>query len=58
MSTKLLLTVPEVADALGLGTSKVWELIAAGRIQSVKVGRARRVPADALAQFVELLREI
>jgi excisionase family DNA binding protein len=57
MNDKLLYTVSEAADALGLGTSKVWELVGAGAIESVRVGRARRIPRDALEHFVDGLRE-
>jgi len=54
---KLLYTVPEVAEMVGLGRSKLYELIAAGELESVRIGRATRVPASALARFVEDLRE-
>jgi excisionase family DNA binding protein len=53
---KVLLTVGEVAEMLGLGRSKVYELIASGAIQSVKIGRARRVHYDAVDAYVEQLR--
>ena len=53
---KLLLTIAEAAQLLGLGRSKVYELIASGAIESVRIGRARRVPASALERFIEALR--
>jgi excisionase family DNA binding protein len=53
---KLLLTVEEVADVTGLGRTMIYQLIRDNHIQSVKVGSARRIPADALARFVESLR--
>jgi excisionase family DNA binding protein len=56
MTEKLLLTVPEVAELLGLGKSKTYALIAAGELESVCIGRARRVPRDAVERFVEKLR--
>jgi len=56
MNDKLLYTVPECVDALSIGPSKVWELIASGRLESVKVGRSRRVTREALERFVEGLR--
>jgi excisionase family DNA binding protein len=49
---RLLLRIPEVSDATGLGRSTVYELIASGALPSVKIGKARRVPADALRQWV------
>ena len=53
---RLLLTVPEAARALGLGRSTVYELIGAGRLEVVHIGRAARVPVDALDSFVTSLR--
>lgn len=49
---RLLLTVTEAARALGLGRSLVYELVAAGEIASIKIGRARRIPMSALESFV------
>ena len=48
----LLLTVPEAAKALALGRTKVYELIGAGEIEVIHIGRAVRVPAEAVAGFV------
>jgi excisionase family DNA binding protein len=53
----LLYTVPEVMALLRLSKTQVFEEIRRGRIQSVKVGRARRVPAQCLTEFVALLIE-
>ena len=51
-----LLTVLEVAHALSLSRSLVFEEIRVGRLKSVKLGRARRVPVDYLDQYIELLK--
>lgn len=50
---RLLLTVNEVAESLGLSRSKTYDLISKGQIRSVKLGRSRRITAEALAEFVE-----
>jgi len=50
---KLLLRPPEVAEALGIGRSKVYELLAQGTLPLVRVGRSIRVPAVELRQWVE-----
>ncbi|MDP8936312.1 MAG: helix-turn-helix domain-containing protein [Actinomycetota bacterium] len=55
--TKLLLDVEAAVEATSLGRSKLYELMADGTIESVKVGKRRLIPADALAVFVEKLRE-
>jgi excisionase family DNA binding protein len=52
----LLLSVEEVARALGIGRSKTYELIAAGELESVHIGRAARIPVTAVEDFVERLR--
>jgi excisionase family DNA binding protein len=53
---KLLYKMHEAATVLILGLTKTYELANAGSLRTVKVGRARRVPADALTEFVEGLQ--
>jgi len=53
MSERLLLRVEEVAQTLGIGRSKTYELIAAGELPVVRVGRCVRVPAAAVRLWVE-----
>jgi excisionase family DNA binding protein len=53
----LLLKVPEVAEQLGISRAKVYELIAAGTLRSVKVGGCRRIRASDLHAFVDQLSE-
>ncbi len=54
---KVLLTPIEPAAALGIGRSKVYELLQSGQLQSVHIGRCRRVPADAVHSFAASLRQ-
>jgi excisionase family DNA binding protein len=49
----VMIPVPEAATRLGIGVTKVKELIAAGRLASVLVGRRRLVPVAALDDFVK-----
>ena len=58
MTTKLLLTVEEAADRLGIGRTLAYALVKAGEIESIQIGRLRRVPADALPVFLDRLRAI
>ncbi|MEU2551280.1 MULTISPECIES: helix-turn-helix domain-containing protein [Streptomyces] len=51
-ATAELLTVPEVMARLRLGRSTVYDLIRSRRLVSITVGRSRRVPADALRDFI------
>ena len=48
----LLMRPDEVGEALGLGRSKTYELIASGKLPVVRIGRCVRVPADALRRWV------
>jgi excisionase family DNA binding protein len=57
MMDKVLLTAEEAGQLLSLGRTKVYELMATGELESVTVGRARRVPADALSRFVRFLEK-
>lgn len=52
-STVQLLTVMEAADALGLSRSKVYELLAAGEMPSVRIGRTRRIAVNDLKWFID-----
>lgn len=49
---RLLLRVPEVAQTLGIGRTKVAELIAAGVLPTVRIGRCVRISATALEKWV------
>jgi excisionase family DNA binding protein len=52
---QLLLRPTEAAQRLGIGRTKVYELMRSGELRSVKVGGARRVSATALVDFVARL---
>jgi excisionase family DNA binding protein len=47
----VLVSVPDAAGRLGLGTTKLKELMKAGDIASVKVGERRLIPVSALDAF-------
>ncbi|MGQ0631581.1 MAG: excisionase family DNA-binding protein [Sporichthyaceae bacterium] len=53
---RMLLTVEEAAAALGVGRSLMFELIAAGDVETVRVGRLRRVRPEDLRAYVMTLR--
>ena len=52
----LLLTPEEAAKRLSISRSSVYELISKGSLESVTIGRSRRIPSAALKEFVEHLR--
>lgn len=49
------LTAEEAAEALHVGRSKVYDLIRNGDLVSVKIGKLRRVPAEAVREFAQRL---
>jgi excisionase family DNA binding protein len=53
---KLLLTIDEAAHALGIGRSKLYQLLDAGEVDSVHIGNCRRVTGAALSGYVERLQ--
>ena len=50
---KLLLRAREVANSTALGLSTVYLMMASGELPTVRMGRAIRVPAAALHQWIE-----
>lgn len=55
-SLPLVLTVEEAAQRLGIGRTVMYALVSSGAVESVRIGRLRRVPADALVTFLDELR--
>jgi excisionase family DNA binding protein len=53
---RLLLTVEEAAEQLGIGRTLMYALLKDGEVESVHIGRLRRIPADALPRYLEHLR--
>lgn len=53
---RLMLTIPEAARRLSIGRSFIYRLIVAGELETVQLGRLRRVPFDCLVEYVERLR--
>ena len=54
---RFLLTVEEAAQNLGIGRTLMYSLVSSGQVESVTIGRLRRVPADALSAYVAALRQ-
>ena len=53
---RLLYSVREAAELLSIGRVKFYELVAAGRIESVRLDGSRRIPREALEEFIARLR--
>jgi excisionase family DNA binding protein len=53
---RLLYSVREAGELLSIGRVKLYELVAAGRIESVRLDGSRRIPREALEAFIARLR--
>lgn len=53
---KLLLTPHETAQVLGIGRSKLYQLMRAGTVASVRIGSCRRIPAASLPHLIARLQ--
>ncbi|MEV0695011.1 helix-turn-helix domain-containing protein [Streptomyces sp. NPDC050388] len=51
-ATLVALTVEEAARRLGIGRTKLYEYVSTGEIASVKIGSLRRIPAEAVNDFL------
>ena len=58
MEDKLLYRISEVAEHLSLSRSKVYELIRAGVLPSVRIDRVRRIRGADVIAYVESLRPV
>ncbi len=56
MHSQFLLTPEQAADQLNVCRTKLYSLLTSGDLASVKIGRSRRIPVDALHAYVESLR--
>jgi excisionase family DNA binding protein len=52
----LLLRVEEAAERLGIARTLMYSLVRTNQVESVCVGRLRRIPVAALDEYVERLR--
>ncbi|MCX5066960.1 helix-turn-helix domain-containing protein [Micromonospora lupini] len=53
LAYKLAYTVPQAAEAIGMGERTLWALVRSGAIRSYKVGASRRISRAALLEFIE-----
>jgi excisionase family DNA binding protein len=53
---QLVMTMEDAAERLCIGRTLMYSLVKAGAIESVRIGRLRRVPAEALDAFIRQLQ--
>lgn len=49
----LLLTTEEAAIVLGIGRTKVFEMLAAGELPAIRIGRCVRIPRHQLIGWID-----
>ncbi|MFD1150465.1 helix-turn-helix domain-containing protein [Saccharothrix hoggarensis] len=54
-SNRVLLTAEEAAERLGVGRTTMYRLIGSGEIESVQIGRLRRIPVTAVDAYARKL---
>jgi len=54
--TEHLLPITEAARRLGVGRTKAYELVAAGELEAVHIGKRHLVVAESVADYVARLR--
>jgi excisionase family DNA binding protein len=52
----LVYTIPEAATALRISRTKLYELLDSGEVESIHIGRSRKIPAEALRIYIDRLR--
>lgn len=53
---RLVLTIEQAARRLGIGRTLMYSLVMSGEIESVTIGRLRRIPVECLTEYVTGLR--
>jgi excisionase family DNA binding protein len=57
LTGQFLVTPEQAATSLALGRTKVYELLRNGELESVCIGSSRRIPREALEEYVRTLRK-
>lgn len=56
MTNEQLVPITEAARRLGVGRTKAYELLAAGELEAVHIGKRHLVVAESVEQYVRRLR--
>lgn len=57
MPERILLTVEEAAERLRIGRTQMFALVKSKQVESILIGRLRRIPVDALNAYAARLLE-
>ena len=53
MTEPLLLTVERAAELLSISRAALYPMVISGEIESITIGRSRRITRDAVLRFIE-----
>lgn len=53
----LAVRIPQAARMIGIGQSTLYQYIASGEIEIIKIGRSTVVPTDVLRDFIQRRRK-
>ena len=53
MNTKILCSVADAAKLLGIGRTKLYELLKNGELASMQIGKRRLVRVDSISALIE-----
>lgn len=53
MEKKLLLRIEDAASLCSMSRAKFYQLVSSGVIPSIRLGRSRRIPMDALQSWID-----
>ncbi|MBB5686309.1 helix-turn-helix domain-containing protein [Sphingobium boeckii] len=53
---RLAVRIPVAVQMLGIGRSRIYELIQAGEIETIKIGSSTLLPVEGLIKFIETRR--
>lgn len=57
MEQQVLLRPEQVAKMAAIGRTLVWRELMSGRLRSIKVGKRRLVPAQAVSEWIDRMIE-
>jgi excisionase family DNA binding protein len=49
--------VEEAAARLGISRAYMWRLVSDGKVESIHVGRLRRIEPEALARYISSIKD-
>ena len=52
---RIMLTVEQAAESIGIGRTTMFALLKSGEVESVRVGRLRRIPVTAIDDYLAKL---